>query len=105
MKLSARKQLKVDHRGEEGRHYDPKCVGWPAKALASDDQKYSRRLTAGDNAKQVAAQLLRRHYNTTRTDPLMRVFLAAPSLCDLGHRNCCREVFSPVAVIPDQEGI
>jgi hypothetical protein len=39
------------------------------KALASDDQKYSRKLTAGDNAKQVAAQLLRRHYNTTRTGP------------------------------------
>ena len=39
------------------------------KALASDDRKYSRKLTAGDNAKQVAAQLLRRHYNTTRTGP------------------------------------
>jgi hypothetical protein len=39
------------------------------KALTSDDQKYSRKLTAGDNPKQVAAQLLRRHYNTTRTGP------------------------------------
>jgi hypothetical protein len=39
------------------------------KPLTSDDQKYSRKLTAGDNAKQVAAQLLRRHYNATRTGP------------------------------------
>jgi hypothetical protein len=39
------------------------------KALASDDQKYSRKLTAADNPKQVAAQLLRQHYNATRTSP------------------------------------
>ena len=39
------------------------------KPLTSDDQKYSRKLTAGDNAKQIAAQLLRRHYNATRTGP------------------------------------
>jgi hypothetical protein len=39
------------------------------KALASDDQKYSRKLNPGANGKQVAAQLLRRHYNATRTGP------------------------------------
>lgn len=37
------------------------------KALTSDDQKYSRKLTAGDNAKQVAAQLLRAHHNAARS--------------------------------------
>ena len=39
------------------------------KALASDDKKYSRNLVAGENPKQVAAQLLRQHYNATRTGP------------------------------------
>jgi hypothetical protein len=39
------------------------------KALASPDQKYSRKLAAGDKAKQVAAQLLRQRYNATRTGP------------------------------------
>ena len=38
-------------------------------ALASGGEKYSRKLSEGDNAKQVAAQLLRQHYNTTRTGP------------------------------------
>ena len=39
------------------------------KPLASDDNKYSRKLAAGDNAKQIAAQLLRQHYNATRNGP------------------------------------
>ena len=36
------------------------------KPLTSEDQKYSRKLNAGDNAKQVAAQLLRLHHNRAR---------------------------------------
>jgi hypothetical protein len=36
------------------------------KALAADDQKYSRKLTLGDNPKQVAAQLLRQHHSAAR---------------------------------------
>jgi hypothetical protein len=39
------------------------------KALASDGDKYSRKLAPGDNPRQVAAQLLRQHYNATRTGP------------------------------------
>lgn len=39
------------------------------KLLISDDQKYSRTLKPGDNPKQVAAQLLRQHYNATQTGP------------------------------------
>ena len=39
------------------------------KPLISDDQKYSRKLAPGDSAKQVAAQLLRQHYNATRSGP------------------------------------
>jgi hypothetical protein len=36
------------------------------KALTSDDQKYSRKLTRGENPKQIAAQLLRVHHNAAR---------------------------------------
>jgi hypothetical protein len=39
------------------------------KALASDGEKFSRKLNEGDNPKQVASQLLRQHYNATRTGP------------------------------------
>jgi hypothetical protein len=39
------------------------------KPLTSDDKKYSRNLAAGESAKQVAAQLLRQHYNATRSGP------------------------------------
>jgi hypothetical protein len=42
-------------------------VDGSGKPLASDDQQYSRKLTAADNPKQVAGELLRRHYNATRT--------------------------------------
>jgi len=39
------------------------------KVLASDGEKFSRKLNEGDNPKQVASQLLRQHYNATRTGP------------------------------------
>jgi hypothetical protein len=48
------------------------------KPLMSDDQKYSRTLSPGDNPKQVAAQLLRQHYNASRSGP--RDFNRPPEL-------------------------
>ena len=39
------------------------------KPLIGDDKRYSRTLAAGESAKQVAAQLLRQHYNATRSGP------------------------------------
>jgi len=36
------------------------------KAIASDDQGYSRKLSPGDHPKQIAAQLLRTHHNAAR---------------------------------------
>jgi len=39
------------------------------KPLTSDDKRYSRKLAAGESAKQAAAQLLRQHYNATRSGP------------------------------------
>jgi hypothetical protein len=75
MKLSARNQLKgkiteVKKGATTTQNVSAGLlVAADGKALGSDDRKYSRKLTAGDNAKQVATQLLRRHYNTTRTGP------------------------------------
>ena len=39
------------------------------KPLASEDNKYSRKLSESDNPKQVASQLMRQHYNATRSGP------------------------------------
>jgi hypothetical protein len=39
------------------------------KPLTSEDRKYSRKLAAGESAKQVAAQLLRVHYREARSGP------------------------------------
>jgi hypothetical protein len=44
-------------------------VDTTGKPLASDGEKYSRRLNEGDNPRQVASQLLRQHYNATRNGP------------------------------------
>lgn len=36
------------------------------KPLTSDDKRYERKFAIGENTKQVAAQLLRQHYNAAR---------------------------------------
>ena len=68
-------QIRAPHGGDPGRvlegHYNivgdtVVLVDRTGKALTSDDQKYSRTLTPGENAKQVAAQLLRVHYREAR---------------------------------------
>jgi hypothetical protein len=41
-------------------------VDQSGKPLTSEDQKFSRKLNAGDNAKQIAAQLLRLHHRAAR---------------------------------------
>jgi hypothetical protein len=44
-------------------------VDLSGKALISDDKRYSRKFVAGENPKQIAAQMLRAHHNATRTGP------------------------------------
>jgi hypothetical protein len=37
--------------------------------VSEDDERFSRNLAPGESPKQAAAQMLRRHYNTTQTGP------------------------------------
>jgi hypothetical protein len=68
-------QIRAPRRQDFGRvlegHYNVVddtvvLVDRAGKPLKADDKNYSRKLAAGDNAKQVAGQLLRSHYNATR---------------------------------------
>ena len=65
-------QIRAPKRGDAGKvlegHYNiigdtVTLVDKTEKPLTSEDQKYSRKLTAGDIPEQIAAQLLRAHYN------------------------------------------
>ena len=68
-------QIRAPRGGDPGRvlegHYNivgdtVVLVDRTGKALTSDDQKYSRKLSPGDRPKQVAAHLLRAHHNAAR---------------------------------------
>ena len=68
-------QIRAPKRGDAGKvlegHFNiigdtVTLVDKTGKPLMSEDQKFSRKLTAGDIPKQVAAQLLRVHYREAR---------------------------------------
>ena len=81
-------QIRAPRGGDPGRvlegHYNivgdtVVLVDRTGKALTSDDQKYSRKLTPGDHPKQIAAELLRsitmQHGEIARADSATGYFI------------------------------